>query len=101
MPTPLSCRTARQDDTVSLIAVGEIDLSNSDTFAQAVSDASSLAAHENLTLTVDLGDIEYLDSGAISTLFAHADQIRIVANPILMPVLTISGLPHVVDVRSA
>lgn len=101
MPTPLNFRTARDDGTVSLIATGEIDLSNSDAFAQAVSEATTAATQENLTLTVDLGEIEYMDSGAISALFAHAAQIRVVANPILLPVLTISGLPHVVDVQSA
>ena len=52
-------------------------------------------------VTVDLSGVEYLDSGAISVLFANADQIHVIANPILMPVLKISGLADVASVESA
>ena len=52
-------------------------------------------------MTVDLGGVEYLDSGGISVLFANADQIHVIANPILMPVLKICGLADVASVESA
>ena len=52
-------------------------------------------------LTVDLGGVEYLDSGALRALFANADRIHVIANPVLMPVLKISGLTDVASVESA
>ncbi|CAN5648835.1 STAS domain-containing protein [soil metagenome] len=91
MTTPLSLDTARRKDgTFALVAAGEIDLSNVATFAEALSKA--LATVETKPVTVDLSAVEYLDSGAINALFDKADQVVIIANPILIPVLKISGL---------
>ncbi len=53
------------------------------------------------TLTIDLSGIDYLDSGAINLLFSHADRIELVVNPILLPVLKVSGLADVVNVQHA
>ena len=39
------------------------------------------------------------DSGAINALFTHADRVRLIVNPILMPVLTVSGLTDVTTVE--
>jgi anti-anti-sigma factor len=99
MATPLSVKTARRADGVALTVAGEIDLSNIDAFAEALDSASS--SRDSGLVTVDLSGVEYLDSGAISVLFANADQIHVVANPILMPVLKISGLTDVASVESA
>jgi anti-anti-sigma factor len=97
MPTPLNVTTHRREDgQVVLTAVGELDLSNVDAFDQALT-----AAVDSSTLTVDFRGVEYLDSAAINLLFAHTDHIELVANPILLPVLKISGLADVVDVRAA
>lgn len=52
-------------------------------------------------LLVDLSAVEYLDSAAINTLAAHADRIELVAHPILMPVLRISGLTELTTIESA
>jgi anti-anti-sigma factor len=99
MAATLSLNTHQRDDgTVALVATGEIDLSNIDSFAEAF---SSAAGRGEGTLTVDLSGVEYLDSGGLSVLFAHADRIRVIANPVLMPVLKISGLSDVVSVESA
>ena len=100
MATPLSMTTARRADGVVVLTVaGEIDLSNIDAFAEALDSASS--SRDDGLVTVDLTGVEYLDSGGISVLFANADQIHVVANPILMPVLKISGLADVASVESA
>lgn len=92
MATPLSIDVVRRNDgTVVLTATGEIDLSNIDTFADALVDAT----------VVDLSGVDYLDSGGINALFGNADHIHVIANPILLPVLKISGLTDVVSVESA
>lgn len=97
MATPVKVTTGRGDDgTVLLRAAGELDLSNIEAFAEAI------AAADSESVVVDFTGIEYLDSGAINCLFEHAGRItRIVANPILLPVLTVSGLTQVADVRPA
>jgi anti-anti-sigma factor len=88
----------RDDGTFVLVATGEIDLSNIDLFSEAL---SSAVARADATLTVDLSGVEYLDSGGLNVLFAHADRIHVIANPVLMPVLKISGLTDVASVESA
>jgi anti-anti-sigma factor len=94
MTTPLTLRTDRRPDgTLVLAAAGEIDLSNIDTFNQALVDATTTGQ-----VTVDLREVDYLDSGAINALFVHADHIRVVTNPTLMPLLTFSGLTELVTV---
>ncbi len=101
MVTPLSISIDQRDDgTLVLSATGEIDLSNIDAFANALRDGAS-AAGDGTAITVDLSGVEYLDSGAINALFVHADRIRLIANPILMPVLTICGLTEVATVEPA
>jgi anti-anti-sigma factor len=99
MSTPLSLDTRRRDDgSVALIAAGEIDLSNVGKFSAALSTAIDGAA-ETLPVTVDLSAVEYLDSGAISVLFDRSGRVRVIANPILIPVLTISGLAALTTVE--
>ncbi len=96
MGTPLTVSTERRSDgRHALMARGEIDLSNIDTFIQALRDAVS----DGGTVTIDLSAVEYLDSAAINALFAHVDQIEIVANQVLMPLLTVSGLTGPVTVH--
>ena len=99
MATPLSITTDRRDATFVVKVAGEIDLSNLDSFADALSGGSAALNDGAATLTVDLTGVEYLDSGAINALFGHASGMRLIANPILMPVLTISGLTDVVAVE--
>lgn len=100
MVTPLTLSTdSRDDGSLVLRATGELDLSNVATFAAALTDAR--ASDGDHRLIVDLSGVEYLDSGAISVLFDHAGSIELVVNPILMSVLTISGLTDVVTVKPA
>ena len=101
MPTSLTLDTARNDDgKLVLCAAGEIDLSNVDAFDQALATATTEAASSGETLTVDLTAVEYLDSAAISALFTRADHIHLITQPVLMPVLTISGLSELVTIEA-
>ncbi|MFY1691247.1 STAS domain-containing protein [Plantactinospora sp. WMMB782] len=96
--TALTITTDRRaDGTPVLTAVGEIDMSNADSFAAALADAVTGA--DGTPLLVDLTAVEYLDSAGLATLFGHAEQIRLVVNPLLGPVLTISGLTDLTSVR--
>ncbi|KWV32084.1 STAS domain-containing protein [Micromonospora rifamycinica] len=89
MNTPLDLATGLQADGAPVLTVvGEIDMSNADLFRTAIADA----VVDGHRLTVDLTAVEYLDSAALAALFAHVDQLRVVANPLLDSVLTISGL---------
>ena len=99
MATLLTLNTERGDDGKHvLVASGEIDLSNVDAFAQALA-----AAVENSggTLTVDLSAVEYLDSAAVNALFAHAEQLHILAQPLMMRVFAVSGLSELATVEPA
>lgn len=102
MATPLSLHTGRRDDgTVLLSAIGELDLSNIDVFTDALAAIVGNGV-QGQRVTLDFSEVEYLDSGAINALFEHADRIgRIIANPILMSVLTVSGLTSVATVEAA
>ncbi|MGE2734592.1 STAS domain-containing protein [Mycolicibacterium vaccae] len=100
MATPLEVRTARAyDGRTTVIAVGELDMSNVAVFAEAVAAANPGGAGS--TLLIDLTEVDYLDSAAINVLFDHARTIELVVNPIVAPVLTHSGLADIVDVTSA
>jgi anti-anti-sigma factor len=100
MTTPLTINSdQRHDGAPALVAVGEIDLSNVDTFARAVSDA--IAGSSGETVTLDLSAVDYIDSGGINVLFNSADHIRLIVKPLLIPVLTISGLTQLAPVEAA
>ncbi len=99
MNTPVTVSTGRRaDGQVVVTAIGELDMSNVDAFSQAL--AGALAQTGGEPVQVDLRRVEYLDSGAINALFPHAEHVRVVANPILMSVLTISGLTEVARVET-
>ncbi|WP_422756441.1 STAS domain-containing protein [Micromonospora sp. WMMD708] len=95
MNTPLGLATGRQAGGAPVLTVtGEIDMSNADRFRTAIADAMA----DGHLLTVDLTGVEYLDSAALAALFAHVDRLRVVANPLLGSVLTISGLTELTTV---
>jgi anti-anti-sigma factor len=102
MPTPLTLDTARsKDGKLMLVAAGEIDLSNIDAFNQALTSATTEAGSSGGRLTVDLSAVEYLDSAAINALFARADDIHLIAHPLLMSILSVSGLSELVTIEPA
>jgi anti-sigma B factor antagonist len=85
----------RPDGSPVLEAVGEIDMSNVDAFAAALDQGITSAT----PLIVDLSAVEYLDSAGLTVLFARAEQIELIANPLLGPLLTISGLTRITQVH--
>ena len=96
MTTPLTLLTdQRPDGRAVLTAVGEIDMSN----AGQLRDALDQAGGEPLVM--DLTSVGYLDSAGLTVLFGHADHIELVAAPLLLPVLKISGLAEITEVRQA
>ena len=99
MSTPLTIRTEPgADGRPVLLAVGEIDASNVDDFADALNAA---APDRTEVLTVDLSEVDYLDSAAINALVPHAESVQIIANPVLLRVLLVSGLGELTKIRSA
>jgi anti-anti-sigma factor len=101
MTTLLTLDTTRGDDgTLVLTAAGEIDLSNIDGFNQALTTATTEAASGGARLTLDLTAVEYLDSSAINAMYNLAGHIHLIANPLLMRSLTVSGLAELVTIEA-
>jgi anti-anti-sigma factor len=100
MPVSLSLETTRRDDgALVLSAIGEIDLSNIENFDQALTAAIAEATSHGTKLTVDLGAVDYLDSAAINALYNVAEHLHLIANPVLMRSLTVSGLAELVTIE--
>ncbi|MCB0942375.1 MAG: STAS domain-containing protein [Mycobacterium sp.] len=98
MSTRLRVDTERRDDgRVVLHAGGEIDAGNVAVFAEAL----AAAAVSSQAVTVDLSAVQYLDSAAINVLVSHGGPLHIVANPLLIPVLRISGVAELATVSAA
>ncbi|MER8007784.1 STAS domain-containing protein [Streptomyces sp. NPDC094149] len=85
-------RTA--DGTALLTVTGEIDMSNSGRLADAL---DRLPGH----VVLDLTGVDYLDSAGLNVLFARAERIEVIADTLLRPLLTVSGLADLVPVRPA
>jgi anti-anti-sigma factor len=98
MSTALSFSTGRgPDGAVVLAATGEIDMSNAAVFAEALTAAHADAAGP---VVVDLTGVEYLDSAGLAALFPHVEHVRLVAGPLLAPVLTIAGLDDLTTIEN-
>ena len=96
MPTPLEISTQPGADGIPVVTVaGEIDISNADRFRDAL---GLVAAADGGSFVVDLTGAEYLDSAGVHALFAYASRIRLIAGPLLEPVLTVSGLSGITSV---
>ena len=101
MATPLSVSTGLRDDgTVVVSVTGELDMSNVDALSAAIAEAMTPASQDGGMLTIDLTGVEYLDSAAINALYGHADRTHLIVNPILIPVMTVSGLTDVASVEA-
>lgn len=101
MATSLTLDTSRSGDgELVLTATGELDLSNIESFTQALARDVADAAGRDEMLTVDLSGVDYLDSTAVNALFAHAEHIVVIANRFLVRVFDISGLTDMTTVKS-
>ncbi len=96
MPTALTLTPGhRPDGSAVLRAVGEIDMSNVDSLADAIDRQPDSGA----PLVVDLSAVEYLDSAGLTVLFTRAHRIHLVTNELLAPLLVISGLTQLTTVH--
>jgi anti-sigma B factor antagonist len=102
--TPLEISTRPGADGIPVVTVaGEIDMSNAERFRDALDLAAAAAAAATAdgggSFVVDLTGVEYLDSAGVHALFGHAPRIRLIAGPVLEPVLTVSGLSGIASMR--
>lgn len=105
MSTSLTLRTShRPDGRAVLTADGEIDISNLSRFRAALADAVAGTVAGTVADTaptvVDLTAVTYLDSGAINAMFAYAEQLHLLCNPLVLRTLKISGLADVVHIET-
>jgi anti-sigma B factor antagonist len=98
MSTELTFTTVRDPSSGSLVlgAAGEIDMSNAPAFSAALDEAGQ----EEDGFVLDLTRVEYLDSAGLAALFPHVEHVRLVAGPLLGPLLTVAGLADVTTIRS-
>ena len=89
----------RPDGSWVVTAAGEIDMSNAGVLAGCLTQAGAKAEEGRGCLLVNLRAVEYLDTAGLTTLFADAPGIELIASPLLAPVLTISGLCDLVTVH--
>ncbi|GAA4657621.1 MULTISPECIES: STAS domain-containing protein [Amycolatopsis] len=97
MPTAFTTSLSEAPDGGRVLTLtGEIDLTNAEEFRAAL----AAAVRGTGPVTVDLTRIDYLDSSALSTLFACTEDhdVRIVAPSLLSRVLRVSGLTEVATV---
>ena len=100
MSTPLDLSTyQRPDGTWVMTAAGEVDMSNATAFQQSLAQAQAQAEQGQRVLLVDLRAVGYLDTAGLTSLFACAPGIEVIASPLIAPVLTISGLADLVTVH--
>lgn len=98
MSTPLTLHSEHDAEGRRVVrAIGEVDASNVTDLANALADGLNNGG----SLTVDLTEVEYLDSAGINALVPHAESLHIIANPILMRVLRVSGLEDLATISPA
>ena len=99
MTMELQLRTDyRRGEVPVLVVIGEVDMTNVDSFRRALTDAAA----ERTELVVDLAGVRYLDSTGVAALFLQARRVRleVIASDMIAPVLEISGFEQVATVRS-
>jgi anti-sigma B factor antagonist len=96
MSTEVTFTTARDPEGALVLgAAGEIDMSNAPAFSAALAEAR----RQEEAFVLDLTGVEYLDSAGLAVLFPHVDHVKLVAGPLLGPLLTVAGLADVTTIR--
>ncbi|MGE2833277.1 STAS domain-containing protein [Mycobacterium sp. SMC-4] len=100
MSASLTVDTTREDTgDLIVVASGEVDLSNIEAFRRTLTAAADNNAG---SLTIDLSQVEYVDSAGINVLFTLSERIsKVIANPVLMTTFAVSGLAELVPVERA
>jgi anti-sigma B factor antagonist len=95
MATALELSHCHDPNGTAIVAArGEIDMSN----AGSLRDALRHAAPNGDLLIVDLSAVEYLDSAGLTALLDYLPGLRLIANPLIEPILTMSGLGAITTV---
>lgn len=98
MSTPLTLHSEHDAQGRLVVrATGEVDASNVNELVKALAHGRDNGG----PLTVDLSAVDYLDSAGINALVPHAESLHIIANPILMRVLRVSGLEELATISPA
>ncbi len=98
MTSPLSLTQSRKSDgRQALVVAGEVDMGNAAQFAAAIDER--LAGTPRLL--VDLVGLTYIDSAGLRVLLTRAGKVELLANPVVLPVLTICGLTKLTSVEVA
>jgi anti-sigma B factor antagonist len=96
MATALELSHSHDPNGTTIVAArGEIDMSN----AGSLRDALRSAAPNGDLLVVDLTAVEYLDSAGLTALLDYLPRLRLIASPLIEPILTLSGLGDITTVR--
>jgi len=96
MATALEFSRSQDPNGTTIVAArGEIDMSN----AGSLRDALRQAAPNGNILIVDLTAVEYLDSAGLTALLDYLPRLRLIANPLIEPILTMSGLGTITTIR--
>ncbi len=83
-------------DTARIALFGEIDMANADEVEQQILGA---IGNQLTAVTIDLGGLEYIDSAGLAAVFSHVDHLRLLATPLLAPVLTVAGLDDITTIQ--
>lgn len=96
----------RDEDRLSVVLGGEIDLSNADDVQNEIID---LTSNQLMHVLVDLSDVEYMDSAGLRMLFTLAGRLDIsqIGLELLVPegspvkgIIELVGLPSVASMRA-
>jgi anti-sigma B factor antagonist len=93
----LEVTRAERDETVTLTAKGEIDMSSAGEFRRALEDSQAASR-----LVLDLTGVDYLDSAGVKVLFDHLGQqpeVLVSAGTVILRILAITGLRDQLAIR--
>lgn len=93
----LEITTTEQDRTVTLAAVGEIDMTSAPALRRALDQAPAEGR-----LVVDLSAVRFLDSAGVKVLYDHLDrhpELVVSADAVVLRILDLTGLSDLLTVH--